>query len=94
MAGTGAVLYRIEYKDKVYVRILLISFNIGFILIVFSYSETLIFNVLEYGFSEFCDRIVVLDKEIVAEIGTFDELMSKKDKYYDFYQKQAQYFYE
>ena len=52
MAGTGAVLYRIEYKDKVYVRILLISFNIGFILIVFSYSETLIFNALEYEFSE------------------------------------------
>ncbi|MFG6379483.1 MAG: ABC transporter ATP-binding protein/permease [Lachnospiraceae bacterium] len=44
--------------------------------------------------TRFCDRIIVLDKGTVAEIGTFDELMSKKDKYYNFYQKQAQYFYE
>lgn len=44
--------------------------------------------------TRFCDRIIVLDKGTVAEIGTFDELISKKDKYYDFYQKQAQYFYD
>lgn len=42
--------------------------------------------------TRFCDRIIVLDKGTIAEIGTFDELISKKDKYYDFYQKQAQFF--
>ncbi len=33
----------------------------------------------------FCDRIVVLDKHQIAEVGTHDELMEKRGHYYELY---------
>lgn len=35
-----------------------------------------------------CDRIIVMDKGEIIEYGTHHELISKKDKYYDLYNKQ------
>ena len=42
--------------------------------------------------TRFCDRIAVFDKGEIVECGTFDELMDKKGLYYDFFEKQAEYF--
>ena len=42
--------------------------------------------------TRFCDRIAVFDKGEIVEFGTFDELMSLKGLYYDFFEKQAEYF--
>lgn len=42
--------------------------------------------------TRFCTRILVFDKGSVAEEGTFEELIVRQGLYYDFYQKQAQYF--
>lgn len=42
--------------------------------------------------TRFCDRIAVFDKGEIKEYGTFDELMEQKGLYYDFFQKQAEYF--
>lgn len=42
--------------------------------------------------TRFCDRIAVFDKGEIVECGTFDELMGKKGLYYDFFEKQAEYF--
>lgn len=42
--------------------------------------------------TRFCDKIVVFDKGIIMEYGTFDELMERKGLYYDFFEKQAEYF--
>lgn len=42
--------------------------------------------------TRFCDRIAVFDKGEIIELGTFDELMDLKGLYYDFFQKQAEYF--
>lgn len=44
--------------------------------------------------TRFCTKIIVLDKGVVVEEGTFDELISRKGIYYDFYQRQAKYFEE
>ena len=42
--------------------------------------------------TRFCDKIAVFDKGEIVEFGTFDELMDLKGLYYDFYEKQAEYF--
>lgn len=42
--------------------------------------------------TRFCDRIVVFDKGVISELGTFDELINNQGLYYHLYQKQAQYF--
>jgi ABC-type multidrug transport system fused ATPase/permease subunit len=42
--------------------------------------------------TRFCDKIAVFDKGEMIEYGTFDELMELKGLYYDFFQKQAEYF--
>lgn len=42
--------------------------------------------------TKFCDKIAVFEKGEIKEYGTFDELMALKGLYYDFYQKQAEYF--
>lgn len=42
--------------------------------------------------TRFCDKIAVFDKGEIKEYGTYDELMALKGLYYDFYQKQAEYF--
>ena len=44
--------------------------------------------------TRFCDRIVVFSKGSIAELGTFNELMEKEGIYYNFYNKQAEYFSE
>lgn len=42
--------------------------------------------------TRFCDRIAVFDKGEIVEYGTFEELMGRKGLYYDFFEKQAEYF--
>jgi ATP-binding cassette subfamily B protein/ATP-binding cassette subfamily C protein len=42
--------------------------------------------------TRFCDNIAVFDKGEMIEYGTFEELMELKGLYYDFFQKQAEYF--
>ena len=42
--------------------------------------------------TRFCDKIAVFDRGKMVEYGTFDELMKLKGLYYDFFQKQAEYF--
>ena len=42
--------------------------------------------------TRFCDKIAVLDKGEIVEYGTFDELIQLKGLYYDFFEKQAEYF--
>lgn len=42
--------------------------------------------------TRFCDKIAVFDKGEIVEFGTFEELMSTKGLYYDFFEKQAEYF--
>ena len=44
--------------------------------------------------TRFCDKIAVFDKGKMVEYGTFDELISQKGIYYDFFEKQAEYFRE
>lgn len=42
--------------------------------------------------TRFCDRIAVFNKGEIVEYGSFEELMEKKGQYYDFFEKQAEYF--
>ena len=42
--------------------------------------------------TRFCDKIAVFNKGEIVEFGTFDELMGIKGLYYDFFEKQAEYF--
>lgn len=42
--------------------------------------------------TRFCDRIAVFEKGEIVEYGTFEELMEQKGLYYDFFDKQAEYF--
>lgn len=42
--------------------------------------------------TRFCDKIAVFDKGEMIEYGNFEELMELKGLYYDFFQKQAEYF--
>ena len=42
--------------------------------------------------TRFCDKIAVFDKGEMKEYGSFEELMELKGLYYDFFQKQAEYF--
>lgn len=42
--------------------------------------------------TRFCDRIAVFDKGEIAEYGNFEELMEQKGLYYEFFEKQAEYF--
>ncbi len=44
--------------------------------------------------TRFCDRIAVFEKGEIAEYGSFEELMERKGLYYDFFEKQAEYFKE
>lgn len=42
--------------------------------------------------TRFCDKIAVFEKGEIKEYGTFDELMKQRGLYYEFFQKQADYF--
>ena len=42
--------------------------------------------------TRFCDKIAVFDKGKIIEYGTFEKLLELKGLYYDFFQKQAEYF--
>lgn len=42
--------------------------------------------------TRFCDKIAVFSKGEIVEYGTFEELQEQKGLYYDFFQKQAEYF--
>ncbi|MDF2539594.1 MAG: putative transporter, partial [Herbinix sp.] len=42
--------------------------------------------------TRFCDKIAVFSKGEIVEYGTFEELQEQKGIYYDFFQKQAEYF--
>jgi ABC-type multidrug transport system fused ATPase/permease subunit len=42
--------------------------------------------------TRFCDKIAVFNKGEIVEYGTFEELQEQKGLYYDFFQKQAEYF--
>jgi len=44
--------------------------------------------------TRFCDRIILLDGNILAEIGTHDELMAKGGKYAEMFSVQASYYRE
>lgn len=39
-----------------------------------------------------CDHIAVFDKGEIVEYGNFHDLMEQKGLYYDFFEKQAEYF--
>ena len=57
-----------------------------------SESKMTIFISHRISSTRFCDKIAVFDKGKIIEYGTFDELLTLKGLYYDFFQKQAQYF--
>lgn len=42
--------------------------------------------------THFCDRIILLNKGEIAEIGTHEELMNNKKEYYDLFTLQAKYY--
>jgi ABC-type multidrug transport system fused ATPase/permease subunit len=42
--------------------------------------------------TRFCDKIAVFDKGEITEYGSFEELLALRGLYYDFFQKQAEYF--
>lgn len=42
--------------------------------------------------TRFCEKIAVFEKGEMVEYGTFDELMENKGLYYEFYNKQSEYF--
>ncbi len=42
--------------------------------------------------TRFCDKIAVFEKGEILEYGNYKELMDKKGRYYDFFEKQAEYF--
>lgn len=42
--------------------------------------------------TRFCDHIAVFDKGEVVEYGNFEQLMEQRGLYYDFFEKQAEYF--
>jgi ABC-type multidrug transport system fused ATPase/permease subunit len=42
--------------------------------------------------SRFCDKIAVFEKGEIKEYGTYEELMRLQGKYFDLYNKQAEYF--
>ena len=44
------------------------------------------------GFARMADRIFVLDKGNLAEVGTHDELMKKNGIYADFFNQQAEWY--
>lgn len=46
------------------------------------------------GFNKMADKIVFLEEGEIAECGTHDELMKRRDKYYRFYNAQAQWYKE
>ena len=42
--------------------------------------------------TRFCDKIAVFENGEILEYGDYNELMEKKGRYYDFFEKQAEYF--
>lgn len=42
--------------------------------------------------TQFCDKIAVFENGEIKEYGTYEELMQQKGLYYEFYQKQKEYF--
>ena len=42
--------------------------------------------------TRFCDKIAVFEKGEIKEYGSYEELMALKGLYYDFFEKQAEYF--
>lgn len=42
--------------------------------------------------TRFCDKIAVFDNGEIIECGTFEELLEQKGMYYEFFQKQGEYF--
>jgi ATP-binding cassette subfamily B protein len=44
------------------------------------------------GFARLADRIILMDKGVVAEVGTHDELMAKEGLYAKFFNEQAQWY--
>lgn len=59
-----------------------------------TYHKTAIYISHRIASTRFCDRIFVFQNGCISEEGTFEDLIARRGIYYDFYQKQAQYFKE
>lgn len=57
-------------------------------------GKTAVFISHRMSSTRFCDKIVLFESGQVAEMGTHEELMTKKGKYYDLFQMQAKYYVE
>ena len=55
-------------------------------------GKTSIFISHRLSSTRFCDRILFLENGKVAEVGTHEELMSRKGKYANMYEIQAKYY--
>jgi len=59
-----------------------------------THHKTAIYISHRIASTRFCNRILVFEKGTIVEEGSFEELLSKRGVYYDFYQKQAECFRE
>lgn len=58
------------------------------------FNKTAVYISHRIASTRFCDRITVFENGQITECGTFEELLSNRRKYFDMYNKQAQYFEE
>ena len=60
----------------------------------FSKDKTTVFISHRLSSTRFCDRIFFMSDGCIIEMGTHEELMQKKGKYYQMYQMQSYYYKE
>lgn len=57
-------------------------------------DKTILFISHRLASTSFCDQILLVDDQNIAEYGTHDDLMAKKGKYYDLFNIQSKYYKE
>lgn len=57
-----------------------------------SYNKISLFVTHRLATTQFCDRIIYIENGQIIEDGSHQELLNKKEKYYEMYQKQSYYY--